>query len=123
MKNLETGFELDWSDNTRGGKVHQEWHAPCGCAYHPVPSPHVHPCAEHDTKHGRLLSLRSGATYLVAEADVELFKDRAKALEHSTFGTERWNEAHDAFYDQFRDCYAPSFKGLRIVMPKQQERT
>ena len=48
MKNLETGFELNWSDHYRGGKIHREWHAPCGCAYHPVPIPHIHPCDRHD---------------------------------------------------------------------------
>lgn len=39
---------LAWRINVRGDKTHWEWTAPCGCAYHPEPSPHVHKCAEHE---------------------------------------------------------------------------
>lgn len=40
-------LRLAWGKHTRDGGLHIEWHAPCGCAYHPEPSPHVHPCDEH----------------------------------------------------------------------------
>ena len=39
---------LTWGENPRreSGKTHIEWHAPCGCAFHPNPFPHVHPCSD-----------------------------------------------------------------------------
>lgn len=40
-------LRLCWGGHWRGGARHIEWYAPCGCAYHPEPKPHVHPCAEH----------------------------------------------------------------------------
>ncbi len=43
----ERPLRLTWSDHVRDSQVHTEWHAPCGCAYHPEPCPHVHLCAEH----------------------------------------------------------------------------
>lgn len=39
--------DLEWGENTRDGKTHTELHAPCGCAFHPVPSPHWHTCIDH----------------------------------------------------------------------------
>ena len=44
---LERPLNLEWGNNMRDGKGHVEWHSPCGCAYHPEPAPHVHPCKEH----------------------------------------------------------------------------
>ena len=46
LKWLETG--LTWGKNKRAGddREHMEWHAKCGCAYHPEPFPHVHPCSD-----------------------------------------------------------------------------
>ena len=37
---------LTWGENRarEDGVSHVEWHAPCGCAFHPTPFPHVHPC-------------------------------------------------------------------------------
>lgn len=43
----KTGIPLEWGPNQRDGKEHTEWHAPCGCAFHPKPSPHWHPCEAH----------------------------------------------------------------------------
>lgn len=42
----EKPLGLTWGDNTtrEKDKTHVEWHAPCGCAFHPTPFPHVHPC-------------------------------------------------------------------------------
>lgn len=40
-------LNLEWGKNLRDGEDHFEWTAPCGCAYHPEPAPHVHPCAKH----------------------------------------------------------------------------
>lgn len=42
-------LRLTWGENERDGAVHVEWHAPCGCAYHPEGryGPHVHPCPQH----------------------------------------------------------------------------
>lgn len=42
-------LDLEWGNNMRDGKGHVEWHAPCGCAYHPEghQGPHVHQCKEH----------------------------------------------------------------------------
>lgn len=42
----ERTTELTWGENNRGGRTHLEWHAPCGCAFHPSPFPHVHPCSD-----------------------------------------------------------------------------
>lgn len=41
-------LRLTWGNNVRAGDTHVEWHAPCGCAYHPEPEPHVHCCFKHD---------------------------------------------------------------------------
>lgn len=45
---VEKPLELTWGENAlrEPGKVHLEWHAPCGCAFHPKPFPHVHPCGD-----------------------------------------------------------------------------
>lgn len=45
-------LRLTWGENagrSGHGHVFVEWHAPCGCAYHPEgeQGPHVHQCAEH----------------------------------------------------------------------------
>lgn len=39
---------LTWGENPgrEAGGTHIEWHAPCGCAFHPNPFPHVHPCSD-----------------------------------------------------------------------------
>jgi hypothetical protein len=47
----KSGIPLTWTSNWRGGKAHIEWHAPCGCAWHPKPKPHWHPCEAHSPKH------------------------------------------------------------------------
>lgn len=39
-------LKLEWGVNPRGGQYHDEWHATCGCAFHPEPFPHVHPCCD-----------------------------------------------------------------------------
>lgn len=46
LKWLKTG--LTFGKNKRAGddRWHMEWHAKCGCAYHPEPFPHVHPCSD-----------------------------------------------------------------------------
>jgi hypothetical protein len=46
MENVRA-LRLRWGEHDRDGSTHTEWHAPCGCAYHPEPTPHVHACAEH----------------------------------------------------------------------------
>lgn len=38
-------LNLRLGDNRRNRSLHHEWHAPCGCAFHPDPFPHVHPCS------------------------------------------------------------------------------
>ncbi len=40
---------LTWGDNDREGGDHVEWHAECGCAYHPDgdQGPHIHQCNWH----------------------------------------------------------------------------
>lgn len=35
------------NDKRGGGRVHDELHAPCGCAFHERPAPHWHPCPSH----------------------------------------------------------------------------
>lgn len=40
-------LSLSWGGHERDGGLHTEWYAPCGCAYHVDPQPHVHPCAKH----------------------------------------------------------------------------
>lgn len=42
----EARLDLMWGDHPRDGGKHTEWHASCGCAYHPNPFPHVHPCGD-----------------------------------------------------------------------------
>jgi len=44
---VERPLNLVWQSNRRDGKGHVEWCAPCGCAYHPEPEPHVHSCHRH----------------------------------------------------------------------------
>ncbi len=44
---VERPLNLVWQPNTRNGETHMEWAAPCGCAYHPEPQPHVHFCHRH----------------------------------------------------------------------------
>jgi hypothetical protein len=53
MNNItKTGIPLTWGRNRRDGKEHTEWHAPCGCAWHPNPAPHWHPCSIHTPQAG-----------------------------------------------------------------------
>lgn len=35
------------NDKREPGRVHDELHAPCGCAFHEQPGPHWHPCPRH----------------------------------------------------------------------------
>jgi hypothetical protein len=48
-RNTETEIPMDltWGENRNREpeQTHLEWHAPCGCAFHPKPFPHVHPCS------------------------------------------------------------------------------
>jgi hypothetical protein len=40
---------LVWGENPKrstSDQTHIEWHAACGCAFHPHPFPHIHPCSE-----------------------------------------------------------------------------
>lgn len=64
---------LTWGWNLRDGEDHQEWHAPCGCAYHPEPHPHVHPCSpQHDRATQRKMRLRRAQpdpVYLTEDGD------------------------------------------------------
>ena len=43
---VEMPIGLIWGENQRDGGTHTEWYAPCGCAFHPEPFPHVHPCSD-----------------------------------------------------------------------------
>lgn len=45
----KSGIPLVFGDNPKRepGKVHEEYHAPCGCAFHERPRPHWHPCLLH----------------------------------------------------------------------------
>jgi len=47
--NKERPLNLVWTANWRDYTTHYEWTAPCGCAYHPEPQPHVHQCSAHKT--------------------------------------------------------------------------
>ena len=44
-----TGIVLTFGPNAKRepGRVHEELHAPCGCAFHEHPAPHWHPCELH----------------------------------------------------------------------------
>lgn len=44
----EKSLGLSWGENKLRelGVTHVEWHAPCGCAFHPKPFPHIHPCSD-----------------------------------------------------------------------------
>ena len=43
----ERPLNLVWRKNWRDFAHHSEWTAPCGCAYHPEPRPHIHQCNKH----------------------------------------------------------------------------
>jgi len=44
----KTGIALVHGKHQRDGAEHEEWYDPaCGCAFHPEPAPHKHPCAAH----------------------------------------------------------------------------
>ena len=49
---------LTWGEHERNDKLHTEWYAPCGCAFHPEghQGPHIHPC----NKHGTVMAKPSG---------------------------------------------------------------
>lgn len=38
------------NDKREPGRVHDELHAPCGCAFHERPAPHWHPCQLHQSR-------------------------------------------------------------------------
>jgi hypothetical protein len=60
----EIPLGLTWGENPKRepSKVHIEWHAPCGCAFHPTPFPHVHPCAnEHQRPDLAIVTVNKGA--------------------------------------------------------------
>jgi hypothetical protein len=42
----QIGLGLQWGEHQRNGGTHTEWFAPCGCAFHPQPFPHIHPCSD-----------------------------------------------------------------------------
>ena len=48
LAHAEQKTGLTYGKNKRAGddREHMEWHAKCGCAYHPEPFPHVHPCSD-----------------------------------------------------------------------------
>lgn len=53
-----TQLNLQWGQHTRKGEEHTEYYAPCGCAFHPEPYPHVHACSdEHDRGRKRVEGL------------------------------------------------------------------
>jgi hypothetical protein len=70
---VETPIGLQWGDHQRDGGTHTEWHAPCGCAYHPEPFPHVHPCSD---EHKRPDLHASGERRLATREDAERFIQR-----------------------------------------------
>ncbi len=48
MDPTERPHGLIWGKNQNRDDdktAHVEWHAPCGCAFHPKPFPHIHPCS------------------------------------------------------------------------------
>lgn len=49
MSTTKSGIVLTYGPNDKRepGRVHEELHAPCGCAFHERPAPHWHPCAHH----------------------------------------------------------------------------
>lgn len=72
---------LTYGKNKRAGddREHMEWHAKCGCAYHPEPFPHVHPCSD---AHKRP-DLHSGSREAAPEDAglVERLREHAKQYE------------------------------------------
>lgn len=58
-----TGIVLELGPNSarEPGRVHQELHAPCGCAFHQKPALHWHPCRLHAAAGGLLAGLESAA--------------------------------------------------------------
>lgn len=72
-------LDLQWGENKRDGEQHFEWHAPCGCAYHPQPGPHVHPCMSHTAKGGlfqKLEELRDYMDRVQAGLIIQEYSDR-----------------------------------------------
>lgn len=46
MEATKTGIVLSLGQNAsrEPWRIHEELHAPCGCAFHESPAPHGHPC-------------------------------------------------------------------------------
>lgn len=67
----EMPIGLIWGEHSRNGGTHTEWYAPCGCAFHPEPFPHVHPCSdEHkraDLHVGRLATREDADRFIQRE--------------------------------------------------------
>ena len=49
MTVTKSGIVLTYGPNDKRepGRIHYEFHAPCGCAFHERPAPHWHPCPTH----------------------------------------------------------------------------
>jgi len=69
-------LNLEWGWHRRKGMPHEEWYAPCGCAYHPEPYPHVHPCShEHSRPEPFSIGLKRHEEIAKLKAEVERLKN------------------------------------------------
>lgn len=84
----KTGIPLEWGTNQRGGKAHTEWHAQCGCAFHPNPAPHWHPCQHHATA-GTWWEGIARQAQLERDAAYEAMRDAQYRLEQALRGAEQ----------------------------------
>lgn len=77
-------LSLTWGTNTRDGRSHIEWHAPCGCAYHPQPSPHVHHCPAHWSMDRKTIEVLASALKKIApELVVPITAAYSQAVENT----------------------------------------
>ena len=108
-------IDLNWGEHLRDGRSHTEWHAACGCAFHPAPYPHVHPCSD---EHRRL----STQEQAIVTAAREWAKAWGKVWGGDESATDKVNNKsktlHDAVLDLEREIVS---RRRRTVMPNYDE--
>lgn len=114
-----TRIPLRWGENERDGQIHQEYHAPCGCAWHQhdkrgsddparwTIAPHWHPCP----LHRNALSPEEAAS--IARSAVIGF---AKAILHGDDAHRAWlKAAAESFTDHATVPPVPPAAGRRSL--------
>jgi len=107
-------IRLIGGQHQRNGGTHTEWHSLCGCAFHPNPFPHVHPCSD---GHKRP-DLHATEEQAIVTAAREWAKAWGKVWEGDESATDEVNDKskllHDAVLDLEREIV---LRRRRAVMP------